>query len=80
MACHLFARLGSMADDSMLCLIITVARLEIGLRLWSFAMNRDITRLKDDTYRRLYSPEELLPAALVPRPSRAPIREGVGKQ
>jgi hypothetical protein len=38
-----------------LCFIITVACLEIGLRLWSFAMNRDITRLKDDTYRRLYS-------------------------
>jgi hypothetical protein len=43
----------------LVCFIITVGCLEIGLRLWSFAMNTDITRLKDDTYRRLYSPEEL---------------------
>ena len=42
-----------------MCFIITVACLEIGLRLWSFAMNTDITRPTDDTYRRLYSPEEL---------------------
>jgi len=43
----------------LLCFIITVGCLEIGLRLWSFAMNTNIARLKDDSYRRLYSPEEL---------------------
>jgi hypothetical protein len=42
-----------------LCFIITVTCLEIGLRLWSFAMNTDIRRLGNDTYQRLYSPEEM---------------------
>ena len=55
-----------------LCFTIIVACLEIGLRLWSFAMNMDPARMNDDTYRRLYSSEELRrsesPASLQEKP------------
>jgi hypothetical protein len=40
--------------------IVTVGCIEIGLRLWSFAMDTNaVARLQDDLYHRLYSPEEL---------------------
>src|SRR5262249_11241880 len=40
---------------------IIAGNLEIGLRLWTFATDA-MTRLKDDIYGRLYSPEELQPS------------------
>jgi hypothetical protein len=43
---------------------IIAGSLEIGLRLWSFATDANMARLKDDIYGRLYSPEELRPTSL----------------
>jgi hypothetical protein len=40
---------------------IIAGSLEIGLRLWSFATDANMARLKDDIYSRLYSLEELRP-------------------
>jgi len=54
---------------------IIAGGLEIGLRLWSFAANADIARLKEDIYRRLYSPEELRPSeSSLPRQANRCVR------
>ena len=51
---------------------IVAVCLEVGLRLWSFAADAPMAQLKDDIYRRMYSPEELRP--LLPRQANGCVR------
>src|SRR5262245_22680626 len=56
--------------------VIIAVSLEIGLRLWSVATDANMTRLKDDIYGRLYSPEELRPSEqILPRQGGRCVRQ-----